>query len=92
MAQEHLNDAEVGASLQQMRGEAVPQRVHRRVLGQAGRGAGRTAGGVQHLDIDRLRFVAAGKQPMLRPRQTPVGAQDAEQLRRQHDIAVIAWT
>ena len=39
--------------------------------------------------IDLLEL-AAGKQPVLRPRQTPVGAQNAKQLRRQHDGAVLA--
>ena len=40
--------------------------------------------------MQRMRCVAAGEQPMRRPRQPPVVAQDAEQLRRQHDIAVLA--
>ena len=31
---QHLDDADVGAGLQQMRGEAVPQRVHRHALGK----------------------------------------------------------
>ena len=34
--------------------------------------------------------VTARKQPMRGPRQPPVGAQDAEQLRREHDITVPA--
>ena len=34
--------------------------------------------------------VAAGEQPVGRPCQPPVAAQDAKQLRRQHDIAVLA--
>ena len=34
--------------------------------------------------------VAAREQPVGRPRQTPGGAQDARQLRRQHDVAVLA--
>jgi hypothetical protein len=33
MAQQHLNDADIGAALQQMRGEAMPQRMHRDPLG-----------------------------------------------------------
>ena len=90
MAQQHLNDADVGAALQQMRGEAVPQRMHRDPLGQARRSASRAAGRMQHLDVERLRLVTAGEQPMLRTRQTPIGPQDGEQLRRQHDGAVLA--
>jgi len=90
MPQEHLNDPDIGAGLQEMSGKAVPQRVHRHVLGQAGRGAGRSAGGVQHLDVDRLGLIATGKEPVLRPGEPPVSAQDTEQLRRQHDVAVLA--
>jgi hypothetical protein len=82
VTQENLDDPDVGATFQQMRGEAVTQRVHRHPLGQAGRAAGRATGGVQHLDIDRLGLVTTGKQPVLWPGETPVGAQDAEQLRR----------
>ena len=78
MAQEDLNDTDVGAAFQQMRGKAVPQRVHRHVLGQTGRSAGRSAGCVQHLDVDRLGLLATGKEPVLRPGKTPIGTQDAE--------------
>ena len=34
--------------------------------------------------------VAAGKEPVRRPGQPPVGPQDRQQLRRQHDVAVLA--
>ena len=40
--------------------------------------------------MQRVLCVAAGEQPVRRPRQPPIAAQDAEQLRRQHDIAVLA--
>jgi hypothetical protein len=40
--------------------------------------------------MQRVRCVAAGEQPVRRPCQPPVAAQDAEQLRRQHDIAILA--
>ncbi|GAC1340118.1 MAG: hypothetical protein NVSMB26_28110 [Beijerinckiaceae bacterium] len=90
MAQQNLDDPDIGAVLQKMRGEAVPQRMDRDPLGEARRGTGRTAGRMQHLDVERLRLVAAGEQPMLRTRQTPIGSQNGEQLRRQHDGAVLA--
>ena len=90
MAEQHLDDADVGAVLQQMGGEAMPQRVDRHLLAQAGRRAGRTAGRMQTCRVDRPVLVAAGEQPVLRPRQAPIAAQDAEQLRRQHDVAVLA--
>ncbi len=73
-----------------MGGEAVPRGVHRHPFAELGRGARRAAGGVQHLNIDRPALVPAGEQPLRRSRQPPVGAQDAQQLRRQHDIAVFA--
>jgi hypothetical protein len=41
-------------------------------------------------DADRLARLPAREQPAPRPRQTPVGAQDLQQLRRQHDITVLA--
>jgi hypothetical protein len=39
VAEQHLDDAYVGPVLQQMRREAVPQRVDRYLLAQAGRRA-----------------------------------------------------
>ena len=67
-----------------------PQRMHRHTLGQARCGTGRAAGGVQHLDVDGLGLVPTGEEPMLGAGQTPVGPQDPEPLRRQHDVAVLA--
>ena len=49
-----------------------------------------TAGLLQCGDADRRARLPAGKQPLARPRQPPVGAQDLQQLWRQHDIAVLA--
>jgi dTDP-4-amino-4,6-dideoxygalactose transaminase len=46
MPQQDLNDADVGAALEQMRGEAVPQGTDRDLLGQAGRGTSGAAGRV----------------------------------------------
>jgi hypothetical protein len=45
---------------------------------------------MQSVRMQRVRCVAAGEQPVRRPCQPPVAAQDAEQLRRQHDIAILA--
>ena len=50
----------------------------------------RPASRVQHLNVDWLARVPAGEQPMHGPRKTPVDTQNAEQLRRQHDVAVLA--
>ena len=48
------------------------------------------AGAVELARRHRLDRVAARKQPALRPRRLPPGAQQLEQLRRQHDVAVLA--
>ena len=88
MPQQHLDDADVGAALQKMGGKAVAQRVHRTRLSiPAAREP--TAGGVQHLHINRLRLVPAGEQPVA---AAPAANRCAgcQQLRRQHDIAVLA--
>ena len=73
-----------------MGGEAVPQGVRRHALGDAGRGARRTAGGVQDGRLDRLVLVAAREQEPFGMRETPIAAQDAEQLLGQHDVALLA--
>lgn len=44
---------------------------------------------MQGLRIDRPAPVAAREQPVARPHQAPVAAQDGQQLRRQHGIAVL---
>ena len=76
MAEQDLNDPNVGAALQKMGGEAVPERMHRHPFGQTGRHTSRAAGGMQHLDVDRLYPGSARKQPVMRPGQPPIGAQD----------------
>ena len=60
---------------------AVPERMHGDALGQPRRLGRRAAGRVQDLHVDRLALVAARIQPLSRPGQTPVSAQDRQQLR-----------
>lgn len=62
----------------------------RQLFAQAGRRAGRTAGGVQYGGIERPVLVTAGKQPALRPGQPPIAAQNPQELRREHDVTVLA--
>jgi hypothetical protein len=43
---------------------------------------------MQHGCVDRMLAITPGKQPVHGSRQSPIETQDAEQLRRQHDVAV----
>ena len=61
MAEQHLDDADVDAAFQKMRGEAVAQRVHAHPLGQPRRFGRRTAGEKRNLStrqshIDGIRL------------------------------------
>ena len=67
--------------LEQMRREAVPQRVQRDALVDLGHLRGGMAGAIELARRHRLHPVAAGKQPTLRPRRLPPGAQQLEQMR-----------
>jgi hypothetical protein len=90
MTEQNLNDPNVGSAFQKMRREAMAQGVQRDPLGQTGGFDRRPAGGVQNRRIDGMIVIPPGKQEGRRSRQPPIGAQDAEQLRRQHHIAVFA--
>ena len=96
MAEQRLDHADIDALLEQVRGEAVPQRVRRHALGDP-RGLGGGADNAAELaGRQRLDRVAAWKQPASRQQQAappplaPPGAQQFEQLRRQHRVAVLA--
>src|SRR3954454_17702299 len=67
MAKQDLDDPNVGLLLQQVRGEAVPQRVHGDVLVEHGVGGCRVAGPVELAGRDRLYGVAPGKRPAAWP-------------------------
>ena len=90
MTEQNLNDPDVGSAFQEMRRETMAQGVQRDSLGQPGGFDRRSAGGVQHRRINRMIVIPTGKQEGRRPRQPPVGAKNAKQLRRQHHIAVLA--
>jgi hypothetical protein len=67
---------------------AVAQRVDGDTLANPGGSAGRVAGGMHHDGMDRMLGIMARKQPARRPCHMPVRPRDAEQLRRQHNVAV----
>src|SRR6516165_4422030 len=96
MPQQHLDGAQVGAGFEQMGREAVAQSVRMNVFVlKAGAFGGLLTGNPENLSGDRMsRCVpsVAWKQPVggLAPQSTPVNAQCIEQLRAEHDIAVLA--
>ena len=81
MAEQRLDDADIGATLQQVGGEAVAQCVNGDALAETRRGTCRAAGGMQHDRVDRMLGITPGKQPVRGSRQSPIRTQDAEQLR-----------
>ena len=96
VAEQHLDDADVGVLLQQVGGEAVPQRVRRHPLLDPGGLGGGVDGAVELAGRERLDRVAAREQPAARqqhaapPALPPPVAQQFEQLRRQHGVAIFA--
>ena len=62
MTEQNLNDPDVGSAFQEMRREAMAQRVQRDPLGQPGGIDRRSAGSVQHRRINRMIFIPSGKE------------------------------
>jgi hypothetical protein len=54
VAEQELDDADIGLVLEQMSGKGMPQRMDGDVLGKTRRRNRRTAGGMQHPRLDRL--------------------------------------
>jgi hypothetical protein len=74
MAEQHLDDADIGSGFEQMRGEAVPQCVNGDRLAQIRLAPGHAAGRLQRRGADQPIPLTAGKQPDCRLGQSPVGA------------------
>jgi hypothetical protein len=90
MAEQHLDDAQIGPRLQQVGGKAVTQGVDGDRLSKLRRLARQMAGEAEHLATDRPLSGATRKQKVLRTDDEPVAAQDIQQLLRQHGIALVA--
>src|SRR5580704_4413577 len=88
--EQHLDHTDVGLLLQQMRGEAVPQRVQRDRLVDLGHLRGGMASPVELPRRERVDRVLPGKQPALRASRPPPCAQQFEQVLGQHDVAILA--
>ena len=84
----HLDHADVDVLFEQMGGEAVPQGVRRHALGDSRQVLGGVHGAVELAGRHWIDRVLARKQPGLRPRRPPPFAQQFEQLRGEHDIAI----
>src|SRR5271157_2667412 len=89
MPQEQLNGADVGALLQEVDGEGVPQ-------GMRGDGFGNFANTVGFLALQFNRTPAdvlarhiAGKEPVVGPFHSPPLSQDLQQLWGEHYIAIL---
>jgi hypothetical protein len=89
MPEQDLDDPDIGSVLQKVRREAVAQRVQRDPLGQTCSFDCRPAGGMQHGWINRMILITTGEEIVPRPGEPPIGAQDGEQLRGQHHVAVL---
>ena len=88
MPQQVLDPPDVDALLEQVGGEAVPQGVHGHRLVEPG-GLDRLAAGALHrARRDRAGRVRPGEQLGGRSGVAPIAAQDRQQLRREHDVAV----
>src|SRR6266481_4670022 len=88
MSEQHLDHADVGLLLEQVGGEAMPQRVQRDGLVDLGHHRRRVAGAVELARGQRLPEIAPGKQPTPGPRRLPPGAQQVEEIRREHHVSV----
>ena len=73
-----------------MRGKAVPQRVRRHRLVDPARRRGGMAGAGELTRGDRLVRITAREQPAPRAANQPPIAEQPEQSRRQHRVAVLA--
>ena len=67
VAHQNLDHANIDAAFQQMGGEAVPQRMRRNALVDAGGVGGGVAGAIELARCQRTDAVLPGKQPALRP-------------------------
>ena len=96
MAEQDLDDADVGAVLEQVRGEAVPQRVRADVLAQPGRDRGRLDDPAELAGGDGPCRVLAGEQPASRPHDAllppflPPGPEQPQQVGREQGMATAA--
>src|SRR5450755_1273235 len=88
--EQHLDHSDIDVLFQQVSGEAVPQGVERYALVDLGLIGGGMAGAIELARRHRVHPVLSREQPALWPRQLPPGPHQIEQMRGQHDIAILA--
>ena len=86
MPEQHLDHANVGALFEQVRREAVAQRMRRDALTMPAACRGDLHGAVELACRHGVDRVPAGKEPGRRPRRSPPVTQQCEKLRREHHI------
>ena len=89
VAEQRLDDAEVGAVLQQVGGEAVAQRMDGDALGDPGAGGGIAAGELERGGAEVVVFAPGRKEVIRGVGGAVVAAQDLEQPRREHRVAIL---
>ena len=95
VAEQRLDDADVDAVLQQVRGKAVAQRMRSNPLGDVRCARRLDDDPVQLPGADRLACMLAWKQPALGvhhallPADLPPLAQQGEHIRREHGVAIL---
>src|SRR5215211_8639329 len=96
VAEQRLDHANIDAVLEQMRGEAVPQRMRADALGDTGRVRRLDDDAMKLAGADRLACVLPRKQPAVAVHDTlltpdlPPLAQQSEQIAREHGVAILA--
>ena len=78
MPEQVLNDSNIDALLQQVRGEAVPQRMHGDIVVETGCIGGIAKSALYRSRRRRQRLIRAGEQPMWRVSPAPIITKDDE--------------
>src|SRR6202042_1764664 len=89
VAEQHLDHPDIGVLLQKMRRKAVTKGVRGNRLVDLGHLGGGIAGAPELARRHRVDRVHSGKQPALGACRLVPGAQQLEQMRRQHHVAIL---
>src|SRR5277367_33733 len=89
VSEQNLNDPDIDVLFEQMRGEAVPKRVGRDALGDSRRSRRGGNGATELPSRHRVDRVEPREQPTPWGRDLPPVAQQLQQLRGEHDKAIL---